>query len=139
MKVSIDIVAESAFEILFNDKEFLFNFQGLVKKVIAEHLKEYPEEYFQKEFVVKRVNYIPTWLRSAIFFRDRGRCQQCMKDVSGQIYLDNKYHLNHMLPQAAGGTNDPTNFQLLCDECNLGKSDNIMMPKNREIKYLMQN
>ena len=58
-----------------------------------------------------------------MFYRDKERCQLCKKDVSGQIYLENKYHLDHILPLAESGTNNSTIFQLLCDQCNLKTYD----------------
>ena len=132
---AIDIVADSAFEILFNDKEFLFCFQNHIRKIITNKFDTFPKEYFKKTFHVKRATYLPTWLAKAMFYRDRGRCQLCKKDVSGQVHIENKYHLDHILPLAESGTNDSTNFQLLCAECNLKKSAVIKEPVNMDVKY----
>lgn len=46
------------------------------------------------------------------------RCAQC-----GRTPLEDgiKLHVDHKLPQAWGGTNDPENLQPLCSECNEGK------------------
>jgi len=46
------------------------------------------------------------------------RCAQC-----GRTPLEDgvKLHVDHKLPQAWGGTNDPDNLQPLCSECNEGK------------------
>ena len=84
---------------------------------------------------IKRLSYVPSWLEKAIYFRDKGRCQICFKDVSGEIFHLNEYHLDHVLPLSEGGTNDPTNFQILCKECNLKKKSNIVKPKNSQVKF----
>lgn len=46
-----------------------------------------------------------------------GRCAVC--DVS----LVPKYHVDHIVPLSRGGTNWPSNLQLLCPTCNCSKGD----------------
>jgi 5-methylcytosine-specific restriction endonuclease McrA len=60
---------------------------------------------------------IPTELRRAVFERDGGRCVEC-----GGAF-DIQY--DHILPVAHGGATTLQNLQLLCAECNRGKSDSI--------------
>lgn len=60
---------------------------------------------------------IPARLRKLILDRDHSRCQSCGRGVEHGVTL----HIDHVLPVALGGTNDPDNLQTLCDECNLGK------------------
>lgn len=43
-----------------------------------------------------------------------GKCRYCHSDLT-------KYHIDHILPLALGGTSDPENIQLLCPKCNLKK------------------
>jgi 5-methylcytosine-specific restriction endonuclease McrA len=50
-----------------------------------------------------------------LFDLQKGRCPVCRSDLSGG------YHVDHVLPLARGGSNDPTNIQLLCKTCNLSK------------------
>ena len=50
-----------------------------------------------------------------IYALQRGRCACCMKKL-------NKYHVDHRMPLARGGSNDRLNLQLLCPECNLSKN-----------------
>ncbi len=35
--------------------------------------------------------------------------------------MGRQVHLDHIVSLADGGSNDPTNFQLLCSKCNLEK------------------
>jgi 5-methylcytosine-specific restriction endonuclease McrA len=60
---------------------------------------------------------IPTELRRAVFERDGGRCVDC----GGSFDL----RYDHILPVAHGGATTLQNLQLLCAECNRGKSDSI--------------
>ena len=52
-----------------------------------------------------------------IYRLQRGRCAYC------RTALKEKYHVDHILPLARGGTNDRSNLQLTCVDCNLRKSD----------------
>lgn len=36
----------------------------------------------------------------------------------------NETHVDHVVPRAKGGTNEPENGQVLCRECNIKKGDN---------------
>jgi hypothetical protein len=51
--------------------------------------------------------------------QQRWRCALCgrplARDVSPQV--------DHVVPLSLGGSNDPGNLQLLCRDCNLGKSN----------------
>lgn len=55
----------------------------------------------------------------ALFASQRGACPNCqallIKRGAG------KYHLDHILPIALGGSNWPSNLQLLCPPCNMSK------------------
>ena len=45
----------------------------------------------------------------------RGRCACCKKKLNGQ------HHVDHRTPLALGGTNWPSNLELLCPNCNQRK------------------
>lgn len=47
----------------------------------------------------------------------KGRCVNCMKKIRGK-----KYHADHIIPIARGGSNWKYNIQILCPKCNLTKS-----------------
>lgn len=50
----------------------------------------------------------------------KARCAYCGKTPLGD---DIKLDVDHILPQAWGGTNDPENLQPLCTQCNHDKKD----------------
>ena len=62
------------------------------------------------------------WLRIAhrvrpmIFKRDGKRCRHCGADGD-----DVRFHIDHVIPIARGGTNEPDNLQVLCQPCNQRK------------------
>lgn len=116
------LLVPAAFQLLYADLRFLQAFQRLVATRISTfRYVDYPEQ-LQRDGVLVRPGYWPTWLRRGVFFRDKGRCQNCYRDLTGTVNLGATIHLDHILPLARGGTNDPTNLQALCDGCNLRKS-----------------
>ncbi|MBS0272981.1 MAG: HNH endonuclease [Proteobacteria bacterium] len=52
-----------------------------------------------------------------VWSRDGGACVRCGSKE--------KIHFDHVLPVAKGGSNEPANIQILCQSCNLRKSDKI--------------
>lgn len=111
--------ADAAFQLLFQDREFLLLFQDLLHKAILANRPKAVSPLVTAP--IERPSYLPSWLRKGVFFRDRGRCQHCGSDISGLLDLDNILHYDHLLPLDLGGTNESTNFQLLCLDCNLRK------------------
>lgn len=51
----------------------------------------------------------------SIYILQRGKCAHCCKRVGL------KFHVDHIVPLAKGGSNWPHNLQILCPPCNLGK------------------
>jgi hypothetical protein len=113
-------IVNDTFQLLFGDREFLLHF-NLITSQFVKNMKmvDYPE-ILAKDGMLKRVE-LPTWLKRGVFFRDRGRCIKCGKDLTGTIVTGEDLHYDHIVPIADGGANDPTNFQLLCKDCNLKK------------------
>lgn len=56
----------------------------------------------------------------------RGRCAVCREKLT-------RYHVDHITPLAAGGTNEARNIQLLCPSCNVRKfkTDPIVFMQRR--------
>lgn len=61
---------------------------------------------------------IPRSLRLAVLERDAYRCKMC--DDHKDLTVD------HIIPVAAGGTNEPDNMQTLCRRCNTSKGTRIL-------------
>jgi hypothetical protein len=95
---------------------------GYIQDVEPDGCEPDVQNLFERPGMLKR-QYIPQWARRAVFFRDRGRCVYCERDLSGLVSVESSDHFDHMIPLAEGGINDVTNLQLLCGECNLKKGD----------------
>lgn len=130
-----ELIVQESFTILFGDRMFLLMLNEIITNVISEMKKEVYPETMNKDGVVKRATYIPEWLKGAIFHRDKGKCQVCGKDLSGLLFLGEEVHYDHVIPLNLGGTNDPTNFQLLCREHNLSKSGSRIITSERYQTY----
>lgn len=122
------------FFVLFQNRDALMLFNDM----IADHVKGGGEqalqseqaEYFARAGVLKRVS-IPEWVRRAVFFRDRGLCVLCHRDLTGIVNIWSDDNFDHIVPLAAGGLNDVSNLQLLCKECNSKKHAGTPVTSNR--------
>lgn len=59
---------------------------------------------------------LPTGLRYEILRRAGGRCELC-----GVSHEEVPLQVDHIIPRALGGSNDPSNLQVLCRTCNADK------------------
>jgi hypothetical protein len=57
-------------------------------------------------------------LREFIFDRDHYTCQYCGA-------TEGPLHLDHVIPIARGGTNDPNNLTTACETCNTSKGSKL--------------
>lgn len=75
---------------------------------------------------VEERTYFPWSVKEPLLKQTGGRCAHC------GIPLDRYTNLSvdHVIPLNKGGTNDPVNLTVLCDECNTKKSDMILPPMN---------
>jgi len=64
--------------------------------------------------------HIPQEVKDAVWDRDGGRCVKCRKRGFGA-----KIHFDHIIPFSKGGSNTVENIEILCQECNLKKSNKI--------------
>lgn len=114
-------VIDDIFTILYSNKKFLYDFNVQLSELICDLKQAEHPESLKKDGVMKRCDYIPQWLKDGVFYRDKGRCQICGRDLTRLLNLDNKINYDHIIPLENSGTNDPTNFQLTCESCNKSK------------------
>lgn len=108
---TIPETARQAFELMFADRMLMRAFSTKVSKIIlSENLK------------IERCSF-PKWLKDALFNREKGRCTLCGSDLTQLLAVDNAPQIDHIVPISIGGTNDPTNLQLICAACNRKKSN----------------
>ena len=65
---------------------------------------------------------LPPGLREAILNRDDHKCQLCGYSKAQGATLE----VDHIIPVAANGTNDPDNLWTLCQACNRWKGDRMI-------------
>ena len=83
--------------------------------------KEFKDtDYIYCPFCGTEVKYkrehIPRQLRHQVFSRDNYKCVEC-----GATKEETTLEIDHIIPVSKGGTNDITNLQTLCKECNRAK------------------
>lgn len=66
----------------------------------------------------KQVRVMPG-MRWQVFERDNWKCVACGKTVEEGARLE----VDHIVPRSKGGKDELSNFQTLCKECNIGKSN----------------
>lgn len=126
----------STFQVLFNDRIFLQTFNIVLSSWLRTKLEK-DNSLIKADRIkngkIKRKDF-SDWIKNAVYFRDRGFCSMCQKEVLplGSItkikeYTNKKDDLpefDHIVPIANWGTNDISNIQLSCRKCNRTKSDN---------------
>lgn len=60
-------------------------------------------------------------LRYSILKRDGFRCKICGRSAEDGV----KLHVDHIIPVSKGGRTTPDNLRTLCEQCNMGKSDEL--------------
>ena len=69
----------------------------------------------------RKRTHIPRGLRHEVFKRDNYTCVECGASKEDGATL----HVDHKIPVSKGGTDELSNLQTLCSDCNLNKSDVI--------------
>jgi hypothetical protein len=64
------------------------------------------------------MNYIPAFLRKLVIRRAKNRYEYCGLSQAGQ---EATFHIDHIIPVAAGGTTTADNLALACVSCSLRK------------------
>jgi hypothetical protein len=115
---------ESAFAHLWFRKAFLFDFNIRLAEKISPLLKsEHPE--LESDGRLPRAQHFNKWIIDLIINREAGLCHYCKNPVAIPGLYNQTYDIDHMVPIARGGTNDPTNLVLSCSICNNKKRANI--------------
>lgn len=124
-------LANEVFYVLFGNRALLARLNtyiaGIVGEIERDKLPEQDQRHLKRNGVPSRVT-IPEWARRAVFFRDRGMCATCNRDLTGLVSVASSEHFDHIVPLAEGGINDVTNLQLLCSQCNLSKGRRPLSP-----------
>ena len=64
----------------------------------------------------------PETFRTELYGEQEGDCNGCGTHFERKV----DFHIDHIVPKAAGGTDHRTNLQLLCGNCNLRKGSGSM-------------
>jgi len=85
---------------------------------------------------MRRVTF-PTSFRLNLFLERKGLCGLCQSKIS----VGKSWDIDHILPLALGGTNEPTNLQILCKPCHKAKTTQSDIPaiakaKRRRAKHI---
>jgi len=75
---------------------------------------------------------IPASLRRLVIERSENRCEYCKISQIGQVAT---FHIDHVVPVAAGGQTTPDNLALACVSCSLRKGARQILkdPETREM------
>lgn len=115
-----DTVSKQVFHVLFSNRGTMSAFGHMVSDYVLNAAPTFVPYAFNKAGYLLRAP-IPTWAKSAVFHRDKGRCVLCQTNLTKLFSQQSQIHYDHILPLALGGMNCITNLQLTCSGCNLGK------------------
>ena len=73
-----------------------------------------------------------TSFRLSLFLKRKGICAACTQKIDAGKAWD----IDHTLPLALGGTNEPNNLQILCRPCHRAKTSQSDVPRIAKTKRL---
>jgi len=123
LSIAIEYIAHEVFCILYNDKDLRRIFGERTAKAFESTPASSHPDYLHSTGRMKRTGYWPAWLKEALVYRENGRCAKCSNNLTGVFDPTQKAEIDHIIPISNGGTNDPTNLQMLCGKCNKEKSN----------------
>lgn len=99
--------------------------EDMERKILERHRKRELEKAVRQDLIDRGLLYgeqtkrppIPREVVDAVYKRDGGRCVFCGSTENLQ--------LDHIVPFSKGGATSVENLQLLCQKCNLEKSNHI--------------
>lgn len=125
-------IAKEVMEYLFIDRNLMRVFNERVARYVNQlDKKAYPELFNQRGNVNRFSGNWPKWLRSALIYREQGKCAIKGEDLTALLANDIQPNIDHIVPLALGGTNDTSNLQYVCRQCNLDKLDHTVETTNR--------
>lgn len=110
------MIVPEVFTLLFSDREAMKAFNLKVADTLGTR--------------TPRCTYWPKWLERALFCREKGLCAICKADLTSLHHVNGKLAIDHIVPIALNGVNDPTNLQILCEDCNGKKSGTEVVTSN---------
>ncbi|MEB8702690.1 HNH endonuclease [Bacillus cereus] len=132
-----NMIVHSAFHIIFQSRGFLREFHLELAKFIESNIDEikqrHPDFVTQSDRIKRK--YFPEWLKKAVYHRDKGTCTFCRCDLTHLVRIQNTKHIDHIVPLALFGSNDASNFQLLCEKCNTSKGARSTETSTVEVPY----
>lgn len=75
---------------------------------------------------VEQRSFIPSFVRERVLKNCNGVCAHC----GCKLTIGENFTIEHVIPLNKGGNNDENNYVALCKDCNKGKSDDIVEPKD---------
>lgn len=94
-----------------SDSEWRKNFEAIIHDENNIHYDVEFQEY-RREFNAARPR-----IKKLLFSRDPHKCAMCGSTE--------RLEIDHIIPLARGGSNDPDNLQILCRHCNRRKWMNL--------------
>ena len=89
----------------------------------------------QADLTLTRTVRRPTFstsFRLSLFLKRKGICAACTQKIDAGKAWD----IDHILPMALGGTNEPHNLQILCRSCHRAKTSHSDIPLIAKTKRL---
>lgn len=100
------------------DKEIDYPIKEWASKISNEWKIKLKQKFHHEKKKEKKRNPLDTKLRHEVFKRDSYKCKEC-----GATNKEKILHADHILPVAQNGSDELSNLQTLCEDCNLAKSD----------------
>ena len=86
-------------------------------RLLKQKIRQKSDEIYDTMPTSNKREPISEDVRMFVWRRDGGKCTRCGSQEN--------LHFDHIIPHSKGGSNTERNLQLLCESCNLTKSDKI--------------